>query len=140
MHVSFDSRVILVVDDEPVITQTLTLVLNRSNQGLFAIESNDLEQALQIVHGIRPDLVLLDVQMPGAENLEHAIEMRDRCRCKVLLMSGQPETAAAIEQSHRAGHHPFEIIAKPIHPSDLINKIHQMLTAESNANGQSSGE
>jgi len=124
---SFGSKIILVVDDEPAIVQTLVLVLNHSNQNFFAIGSTDIAEALSIVHGIQPDLVLLDVMMPGAIRLEHAIEMRDRCGCAVLLMSGNTGTQAVIDESATAGNNPFEIVAKPIHPTQLISKIQDML-------------
>lgn len=124
---SFGSKIILVVDDEPAIVQTLVLVLNHSNQNFFAIGSTDVNEALSIVHGIQPDLILLDVMMPGATRLEHAIEMRDRCGCTVLLMSGHTGTQAVIDETAAAGHSPFEIVAKPIHPTELIRKIQEML-------------
>jgi len=124
---SFGSRIVLVVDDEPTITDTIVLVLNHSNQNIFALGSTDLAQALSIVHGIRPDLVLLDVKMPGAVRLEHAVEMRDKCGCRVLLMSGETTTSEDIDGYLESGGQPFEILAKPIHPTDLIKQIQQML-------------
>ena len=124
---SFGSRIVLVVDDEPAIAQTIVLVLNNSNQNLFAIGSTDLAQALSMVRGIRPDLVLLDVQMPGVVRLEHAVEMRDKCGCKVLLMSGQTATSEVLDAHLQRGGEPFEILAKPIHPTDLIKKIQQLI-------------
>lgn len=125
---SFESKIILVVDDEPAIVKTLVLVLNHSKQNLFAIGSTEIAEALAIVHGIRPDLILLDVQMPGAKGLAHAVEMRDKCGCAVLLMSGQTTTAEVIDEYMRTGNKPFEILPKPIHPTEIIKKIQQMLT------------
>lgn len=124
---SFGTKLILVVDDEATITNTIVLILNHSNQKLFGIGSTDLAEALTIVHGIHPDLVLLDVKMPGAIALQHAAEMRDKRGCKVLLMSGDPRTGEHIDAYAAAGGEPFQILAKPIHPTTLIDKIHQML-------------
>ncbi len=124
---SFESKIILVVDDEPAIVKTLVLIFNHSKQNLFAIGSTDIAEALGIVHGIRPDLVLLDVQMPGAKGLAHAVEMRDTCGCKILLMSGQTTTAEVIDEYIKTGNAPFEILPKPIHPTVIIRKVQQML-------------
>ena len=124
---SFHSNIILVVDDEPVITETLVLVLNHSNQKLFAFGFDNVADAITMVRGVQPDLVLLDVMMPGADGLSHALEMDDKCGCKVLLMSGQMTTADVVDEYLKTGREPFEIIAKPTHPTELINKIQEML-------------
>lgn len=124
---SFGTRIVLVVDDEPNITRTLMLILNHSDLNVFAIGSTDLSDALGIVRGIRPDLVLLDVKMPGAVGLQHAVHMRDKCGCKVLLMSGQSSTGEEVEAYLAIGGVPFELVAKPMHPADLMKKIQQML-------------
>ena len=121
------ASVILVVDDEPVITQTLVLILNSFRDEFFAIGTTNVSEALKIVEGIHPDLVLLDAIMPGAHGLDHALQMRDKSGCKILMMSGQGATANYLEESRLSGHELFEIMAKPIHPNDLVTKIREML-------------
>jgi DNA-binding response OmpR family regulator len=121
------ASVILVVDDEPVITRTLVLILNSFRDQFFAIGTTSIVDALKIVEGIHPDLVLLDAIMPGARGLDHALQMRDKSGCNVLMMSGQGATSTYIEESRLQGHEPFEILAKPIHPNDLIQKIREIL-------------
>jgi DNA-binding response OmpR family regulator len=102
------------------------LILNSFGQEFFAIGSINAQEALAIVQGIHPDLVILDAVMPGVQGLEHAIEMRDSFGCKVLMISGQGATASFLEDS-RSGHESFEILAKPIHPMTLVEKIREML-------------
>jgi DNA-binding response OmpR family regulator len=117
---------VLVVDDEPVIVETLVLILNKFDD-FVAFGSTNIKEALTIVRGIQPHLVLLDVMMPDVHGIEHAIEMRDQCGCKVLMMSGQGAAGQFIEEAVRAGHAPFEILAKPIHPMELVEKIREMI-------------
>src|SRR3954451_19465240 len=89
---------VLVVDDEPVIVETLVLILNKFDD-FIAFGSTNIKEALTIVRGIQPDLVLLDVMMPDVHGIEHAIEMRDKCGCKVLMMSGQGAAGQLIEDA-----------------------------------------
>jgi len=119
--------IIFVVDYEPVITETLVLILNNLENEFLAMGFTDASEAVAAVRGIHPDLVLLAAIMPGTERLEHALEMRDKCGCTVLLMSGQAATGERLEQLERAGHVPFEIVAKPIYPTELIAKIREAL-------------
>lgn len=118
---------ILVVDDEPVITETLVKIINSFDGEFLAIGSTEVTQALTLIRGIHPDLVMLDVVMPGAEGLAHAIEMRDTCGCTVLLMSGQSITSDLLEQLQRDDREPFEVVAKPVHPTELVDKIRDLL-------------
>jgi CheY-like chemotaxis protein len=118
---------ILVVDDEPLITETLVLILNKFSHEFVAVGSSNVTDALTLVRGIHPDVVLLDVIMPGVHRLEHAIEMREKCGCRVLLVSGQQNTAELLKTELDSGREPFEILAKPIHPMELIEKIREAL-------------
>lgn len=66
---------ILVVDHEDIVADTLVLVLNSSQQEFLAVGSTNVIDALDIVRGIHPDLVLLDATMPGTHGLDHVDEM-----------------------------------------------------------------
>jgi DNA-binding response OmpR family regulator len=124
------SSLILVVDDEPVITQTLVTILNKFGDEFIAIGSTRIAEALTIVRGIHPDLVLLDAVMPGSTGLDQALEMREKYGCKVLMMSGQIATGELLDKLIRGGHEPLEILAKPVHPMELITKIRELLSQE----------
>ena len=68
-------------------------------------------------------MLITDVIMPGMTGIEVAIAVRNRLPdCKILLFSGQAATADLLEQAKTLGHE-FEIVAKPIHPSDLLVKL-----------------
>jgi CheY-like chemotaxis protein len=61
--------------------------------------------------------------MPGMTGIEVAIAVRRKLpNCKILLFSGQAATADLLEQAQTHGHE-FEIVAKPIHPTDLLAKL-----------------
>src|SRR5271163_3802983 len=83
--------VVLVVDDEHVIADTLTAILSRS--GFTAMPAYDGASALQIARAISPDLLITDVFRPGMSGIDLAISMRSaHPDCKVLLFSGQAST------------------------------------------------
>jgi CheY-like chemotaxis protein len=55
--------------------------------------------------------------------IEAAIRIRESLpKCKVLLFSGQAATADLLENARLRGHE-FEILAKPVHPQDLLAKL-----------------
>ncbi len=61
--------------------------------------------------------------MPGMSGIDLAIQIKEQYpNCKVLLFSGLASTAGLLDEARRQGHD-FEILAKPIHPSDLLAKM-----------------
>lgn len=120
--------VILVVDDEVVIANTLTAILNRS--GFTAMSAYDGRTALEIARVIPPDLLLTDVVMPDMNGIDLAIAITQADpSCKILLFSGQAGTVDMLAAARDAGHD-FSIIAKPIHPAELLVKVSASLRSQ----------
>jgi CheY-like chemotaxis protein len=114
---------VLVVDDERVIADTLAIILNQAGFDASAVYTGNgaVEQAREI----RPDLIISDVIMPDMNGIEAAINIRNFLpSCKILLFSGQAATANLLENARAQGHE-FEILAKPVHPSDLLAKLRE---------------
>ena len=113
--------VVLVVDDEALITDTLVVILARN--GIAAIPAYDGQSALDIAQVIPPDLLLTDVMMPDMNGIDLAMDVaRMVPDCKVLLFSGQAATKDLLAVSCADGQH-FAIFAKPIHPKELLVRI-----------------
>ena len=116
--------IVFVVDDESIIASTFELILISS--GFDARAVVDPLVALQAAESASPDLLLTDVVMPNLTGIQLAIKVQDlRPSCKVLLSSGQTVTAELLDAARLQGHH-FEILAKPVHPVDLLEKITEM--------------
>ena len=114
-----------VVDDEVLIASSLATVL--CDQGFDASFFTEPLQALQAARFYAPDLLISEVSMPVLSGIELAIQVQKHCpNCKVLLFSGQPDTADLLTAS-RANGHTFEVLPKPIHPTDLLRKIQSTL-------------
>jgi len=117
--------VVLVVDDELVIADTLTAILNTA--GIAAIAAYDGRSALEIAQTIPPDLLLSDVVMPGMSGIDLAIAIRQAVPdCKVLLFSGQAATVDLLANARDAGRD-FTTLEKPIHPTELLARISECL-------------
>jgi CheY-like chemotaxis protein len=112
---------VLVADDEQVIANTLAIILNQAGFEARAVYSG--EKAVEALESFQPDMLISDVIMTGMTGIEAAIETRKRRpACKILLFSGQAATADLLEKARAQGHE-FEILAKPVHPTDLLAKL-----------------
>jgi CheY-like chemotaxis protein len=112
---------VLVADDEQVIANTLAIILNQAGFEARAVYSG--EKVLEALESFQPDMLISDVIMTGITGIEAAIATRQRMpSCKILLFSGQATTADLLEKARLDGHE-FEILAKPVHPTDLLAKL-----------------
>ena len=112
---------VLVADDEQVIANTLVIILNQAGFEARAVYSG--EKAIEALEEFQPDMLISDVIMTGMTGIEAAIEVRKLLpQCKILLFSGQAATADLLERARAQGHE-FEILAKPVHPTDLLAKL-----------------
>ncbi len=117
--------VVLVVDDEVVIADTLTTIL--AQHGIAAMTAYDGFGALEIARVIPPDLLLADVVMPGMSGIDLAIEIqKDVPDCSILLFSGQAATTGLLAKAGKAWCD-FEVLLKPIHPQKLVQVIFERL-------------
>jgi CheY-like chemotaxis protein len=112
---------VLVADDEQVIANTLAIILNQAGFEARAVYSG--EKAVESLDSFQPDMLISDVIMTGMTGIEAAIATRRKMpNCKILLFSGQAATADLLEKARAEGHE-FEILAKPVHPTDLLAKL-----------------
>ena len=112
---------VLVADDERVIADTLAMILNQSGFEVRAVYSG--EKALELAETFRPDMLISDVIMADLNGIDAAIRMRALLPgIKILLFSGQAATADLLEKARAEGYE-FDILAKPVHPQDLLAKL-----------------
>jgi CheY-like chemotaxis protein len=112
---------VLVADDERVIADTLTMILNQSGFDARAVYSG--EKALELAPTFQPDMLISDVIMADLNGIDAAIRIRELLPgIKILLFSGQAATADLLEKARTQGYE-FEILAKPVHPQDLLTRL-----------------
>lgn len=110
---------VLVVDDERLIADSITAILNRS--GFDATARYGGAEAIEFIKGECPDIVLSDVMMPETNGVQLARAVRAACpRTRIVLISGNAATPNLLEHALPDGS-PFELLAKPIHPTQLLS-------------------
>jgi CheY-like chemotaxis protein len=120
-----EAPVVLIVDDEKVIADTLSIILTHA--GFITMTAYDGISALRIANAIAPALLISDVVMPGISGVELAIMLTQSMPdLKVLLFSGQASTVDLLAKARRSGHH-FTALTKPIHPTDMLKRISECL-------------
>ena len=118
---------VLIVDDERLIADSLAWILNLKGFNARSVYSGSEAINHAVINPI--DILVSDVVMEGMSGIDAAIEI---CKllpnCKVLLFSGNIETSELLKAAHDLGHD-FDILAKPVHPSVIIDRL-KVLTAD----------
>lgn len=113
---------ILVVDDDPVIVDLISSLLEEDYSVLAAYDGRD---ALQLLKKQRPDLLLLDLMMPGVDGFTVARQVREKYedhQLPVLILSAHPSLHA---QTRDLGVNGF--LTKPFEPEDLVQRVAQLV-------------
>ena len=117
--------VVLVADDDPEILSLLSIRLNRS--GFKVLEAVDGDQALAAVQEHFPDLIVLDVMMPGKNGWEVAKELRHDARFKDVGIIVLTAIGEKINEMTSLLYGADAYIDKPFEFAELEKKIHTVL-------------
>ena len=112
---------IIVVDDEPIIADTLVNILEGEGHDALAVSHG--ESAVKWAKLVLPDAIISDVIMPGMDGIETAkaiIELLPKCR--IILFSGQAASSDLLAKARAEGY-TFEVLLKPINPEKLLEKL-----------------
>jgi DNA-binding response OmpR family regulator len=119
---SADALRVLVVDDEPHVRSLLRLVLKY--QG-FAVEvAEDGPAALRAVEAFKPDLIILDLMLPGIDGIEVAETLRGDPDRLIIMLTARDQTADKIAGLRAGGD---DYMVKPFDPEELIARIHAVV-------------
>jgi DNA-binding response OmpR family regulator len=118
-------RRILIVDDESAIR--LVCQLNLDSVGFQTLEASDGETALALARTELPDLILLDVMLPGIDGWDVAAELAaspETHEIPILFLSARSDRSDE-ERGHEVGG--LGYITKPFDPNDLIDRVREVL-------------
>jgi CheY-like chemotaxis protein len=114
-------RSILIVDDEPTITDTLSTIFEKHGYEVRCAHS--AEAAIETIARWSPDLAIIDVMLPRMNGIELAgVVKANRPQCHLVLFSGHSGTQALIEEAAKKGNM-FEILVKPVHPFFMLDFV-----------------
>ncbi|HTL55671.1 MAG TPA: response regulator [Candidatus Limnocylindrales bacterium] len=122
-----EKKRILVVDDEPSITRLLKLNLEQTNDYVVRAE-NDSEKAIAAAEEFQPDLILLDVMMPGLDGGELASRFQANPKFKrvpILFLTAAATKSEIYARGGKVGGLPF--LAKPVELSAVVACLKQHL-------------
>lgn len=118
-------RRILIVEDEKVVAETLGQILRV--HGYSVRIAHSAEDALEVISW-SPHLAILDVMLPKMDGIQLAMVLKGQNRdCGIILFSGQPSVEDLIAQARLDGLQ-FDILAKPVHPSVMLDAVSTLLT------------
>jgi two-component system response regulator ResD len=113
---------VLVVDDEPVITEVVSRYLERA--GYDTRVAADGLEALRLAGAAPPDLVVLDLMLPGLDGLEVMRQLQERRSTSVILLTAKGEAADRIA-GLRLGADDY--VVKPFSPAELLARVDAVL-------------
>jgi two-component system response regulator ResD len=113
---------VLVVDDDPMVSEVVVSYLRRA--GFEAEQASDGAHAVALAHANRPDLVVLDLMLPGLDGLEVCRQLRELGEVPVIML-----TALGAEHDRVLG---FEVgaddyVTKPFSPRELVLRVQSVL-------------
>jgi CheY-like chemotaxis protein len=125
------SPLICLVDDDPEICDLIRITLETRNYTV--LEAHEGEEGLDLVQHCEPDLILLDLKMPGMNGFELLNRIRmlpSHAHVPVIIMTSLTTDSERSEDDWKDRIGVSDFISKPFEPMDLIRRVEKVLTAE----------
>jgi DNA-binding response OmpR family regulator len=113
---------VLVVDDEPIVREVVVRYLQ--HEGYTTLEADDGDKARIVLEAGRPDLVVLDVMLPGTDGLELCRWIRAKSELPVILLTARGEEADRIVGLELGAD---DYVTKPFSPRELAARVRTVL-------------
>jgi two-component system, OmpR family, response regulator MtrA len=113
---------VLIVDDDSSLAEMLSIVLR--NEGLEVSHVADGSSAMSVFRNVRPDLVLLDVMLPGLDGMEVCRRIRAESGVPIVMLTARTDTHDIVVGLESGAD---DYIVKPFKPQELIARIRARL-------------
>jgi two-component system, OmpR family, response regulator ResD len=119
---------VLVVDDEPIVREVVVRYLKR--EGYRTLEAGDGDRARELVERFSPNLVVLDLMLPGMDGLTLCRWIRERSDLPVIMLTARGEEADRIVGLELGAD---DYVTKPFSPRELATRVRAVLRRSSPA-------
>ncbi len=117
-----DKERVLIVDDDPEMLNLLQALLE--SRGFAVYTASNGEMALHLLPQVAPDLVILDVLMPGLNGKEVCQRIRRHSSVPILFLTAVGEVDSVVDGLNRGAD---DYMTKPFHPSELVARVQAMM-------------
>jgi two-component system KDP operon response regulator KdpE len=122
MNAEGKKQCVLVVDDHAKVLRFIEIDLRL--RGFDVMTTSSGNEALELVKSAKPDIMLLDIIMPGIDGFEVLRKLRDFTQLPVIAFSASPGN---YEEAMRLGANDF--VPKPFQPDEMVRRIKTLLGA-----------
>jgi DNA-binding NarL/FixJ family response regulator len=136
-----DKLTVLVADDHPFFRQRIINIINVQPDIKVVGEASDVRETLTKAHDLRPDVILMDINLPGCDGTENNIrlilnEQPDACIVVLMMRDEEEKLFEAIKSGARGYLH------KTVHAKLLIDILHGTQSMDTTRDGtwRNSGE
>ena len=113
---------VLVVDDDTALAEMLTIVLN--NEGFETVVCGSGDKALAMFREERPDIVLLDLMLPGMDGVDVCKAIRAESGVPIVMLTAKNDTVDIVVGLESGAD---DYIVKPFKPKELVARIRARL-------------
>ncbi len=116
---------ILIVDDDPALAEMLGIVLQAQSFEVAFVA--DGHRALRAFRDVRPDLVLLDVMLPGTDGIEVCRQIREHSGTPIVMLTAKGDTGDIVAGLEAGAD---DYVVKPFTPAELVARIRARLRSD----------
>ena len=113
---------VLVVDDDPALAEMLTIVLR--GEGFDTAVVGDGARVLPVVRELRPDLVLLDLMLPGMNGIDVCKAIRAESGLPIVMLTAKSDTIDVVLGLESGAD---DYVVKPFKPKELVARVRARL-------------
>lgn len=113
---------ILIVDDDRALAEMLGMVLQ--GEGFHTEHSADGAEALEVFREVRPDLILLDLMLPGLDGIEVCTRVRAESGVPIIMLTARTDTTDVVSGLEAGAD---DYVMKPFNPAELIARVRARL-------------
>ena len=117
---------ILVVDDDVALAEMISIVLR--GEGYLPHQAFDGQDALSQIPEVKPDLVLLDVMLPGLDGIEVCTKIREFSGVPIIMLTAKGDTTDVVKGLESGAD---DYVVKPFNPKELVARIRTRLRPSS---------